>query len=67
MRLWRRDALAAGALEEDLADGMARMEAMDINADLDDQVLWLKRAGFDQVDVVYRNYIWAVFVARKDT
>ncbi|MEM7634864.1 MAG: methyltransferase domain-containing protein [Pseudomonadota bacterium] len=65
MRLWRKDALAAGALEQDLADGMARMEAMDINADLDDQVLWLQRAGFAQVDVVYRNYFWAVFVARK--
>lgn len=65
MRLWRKDALAAGALEQDLADGMARMEAMDINADLDDQVLWLQRAGFAQVDVIYRNYFWAVFVARK--
>ena len=65
MRLWRKDALAAGALEQDLADGVARMEAMDINADLDDQVLWLQRAGFDQVDVVYRNYFWAVFVASK--
>lgn len=65
MRLWRKDALAAGALEQDLADGMARMEAMDINADLDDQVLWLQRAGFEKVDVVYRNYFWAVFVASK--
>ncbi|MGB5216040.1 MAG: class I SAM-dependent methyltransferase, partial [Anderseniella sp.] len=65
MRLWRKDALAAGALEQDLADGVARMEAMDINADLDDQVLWLQRAGFAQVDVVYRNYFWAVFVPSK--
>lgn len=65
MRLWRKDALAAGALEQDIADGEARMEAMDINADLDDQVLWLQRAGFAKVDVVYRNYFWAVFVASK--
>lgn len=65
MRLWRKDALAAGALEQDIADGEARMEAMDINADLDDQVLWLQRAGFTKVDVVYRNYFWAVFVASK--
>lgn len=65
MRLWKKDALAAGALEQDLEDGIARMTAMDINADLDDQVLWLKRAGFARVDVVYRNYFWAVFVARK--
>ncbi len=65
MRLWKKDALAAGALQQDLEDGLARMEAMDINADLDDQVLWLKRAGFARVDVVYRNYFWAVFVARK--
>lgn len=65
MRLWKKDALAAGALQQDLEDGMARMEAMDINAGLDDQVLWLKRSGFAKIDVVYRNYFWAVFVARK--
>ena len=65
MRLWKKDALAAGALQQDLDDGMARMAEMDINADLDDQVLWLKRAGFETVDVVYRNYFWAVFVASK--
>ena len=65
VRLWKKDALAAGALQQDLEDGMARMAAMDINADLDDQVLWLKRAGFATVDVVYRNYFWAVFVAGK--
>ncbi len=65
MRVWKKDVLAAGALQKDLEDGMARMEAMDINADLDEQVLWLKRAGFQTVDVVYRNYFWAVFVAKK--
>ena len=65
MRLWKKDALAAGALQQDLDEGMARMAEMDINADLDDQVLWLKRAGFETVDVVYRNYFWAVFVAGK--
>ena len=65
VRLWKKDALAAGALEEDLEAGIARMQAMDINADLDDQVLWLAKAGFDDVEVVYRNYFWAVFVARK--
>jgi hypothetical protein len=63
--LWKKDALKAGAQEQDLEDGITRMEAMDINADLDDQVLWLKKAGFAGVEVVYRNYFWAVFVARK--
>ncbi len=65
VRLWKKDALKAGAHEQDLEDGITRMEAMDINADLDDQVLWLKKAGFAGVEVVYRNYFWAVFVARK--
>jgi tRNA (cmo5U34)-methyltransferase len=64
-RLWKKDALAAGALEQDIEDGVARMKAMDINADLDDQVLWLEQAGLGEVEVVYRNYFWAVFVARK--
>ena len=65
MRLWKKDVLAAGALEQDLEDGLKRMEAMDINAELDDQVLWLGQAGFAHVEVVYRNYFYAVFVARK--
>ena len=65
MRLWKKDVLAAGALEQDLEDGLKRMVEMDINADLDDQVLWLQKAGFAEVEVVYRNYFYAVFVARK--
>jgi tRNA (cmo5U34)-methyltransferase len=65
VRLWKKDALAAGAMQQDLEDGLARMKAMDINADLDDQLLWLERAGFNPVEVVYRNYFWAVFVAQK--
>jgi tRNA (cmo5U34)-methyltransferase len=65
MRLWKKDALAAGALEQDLEDGLKRMAEMDINADLDDQVLWLQKAGFASVEVVYRNYFYAVFVAHK--
>jgi tRNA (cmo5U34)-methyltransferase len=65
VRLWKKDALAAGALEQDLEDGLARMKAMDINADLEDQVLWLEQAGFINVEVVYRNYFWAVFVGEK--
>ena len=66
MRLWQKDVLAAGALEQDLEDGLRRMAEMDINADLDDQVLWLSQAGFSQIEVVYRNYFYAVFVAKKE-
>lgn len=65
MRLWKKAVLEAGALEQDLEDGLKRMEAMDINAELDDQVLWLEQAGFAEVEVVYRNFFYAVFVARK--
>jgi tRNA (cmo5U34)-methyltransferase len=65
MRLWKKDVLAAGALEQDLEDGLKRMAEMDINAELDDQVLWLEQAGFSEVEVVYRNYFYAVFVAKK--
>lgn len=65
MRLWKKDVLAAGALPQDLEDGLKRMEAMDINAELDDQVLWLEQAGFSGIEVVYRNYFYAVFVAKK--
>lgn len=65
LRLWKKDVLAAGALPQDLEDGLRRMAEMDINAELDDQVLWLQQAGFISVEVVYRNYFYAVFVARK--
>ena len=66
MRLWQKDVLAAGALGQDLEDGLRRMAEMDINADLDDQVLWLSQASFSQIEVVYRNYFYAVFVAKKE-
>lgn len=65
MRLWKKDVLAAGALEQDLEDGLKRMAEMDINAELDDQLLWLERAGFSDIEVAYRNYFYAAFVARK--
>ena len=65
MRLWKKDVLAAGALPQDLEDGLKRMAEMDINAELDDQILWLQQAGFSSVEVAYRNYFYAVFVARK--
>ena len=65
MRLWKKDVLAAGALPQDLEDGLKRMAEMDINAELDDQLLWLEQAGFNDIEVEYRNYFYAVFVARK--
>jgi tRNA (cmo5U34)-methyltransferase len=62
---WLQDVRAAGVPEADIAAGCERMEAYDRNAAMNDQFAWLEHAGFCDVDIIYRNYFWAVFVATK--
>ncbi len=62
---WLQDVRAAGVLEADIAAGCERMQAYDRNAPLNDQFAWLEQAGFGDVDIIYRNYFWAVFVGTK--
>jgi tRNA (cmo5U34)-methyltransferase len=63
---WHRErALAAGATEADWAAAEERMEH-DRCATVDDQLAWLREAGFADADVVFKDHCFAVIVARRD-
>jgi len=47
------------------AEILNRRDTLDRNEKLSDQLAWLREAGFADVDVVYRNRMFVVTVARK--
>jgi tRNA (cmo5U34)-methyltransferase len=62
---WRHQARAAGATDADLALAVDRMRA-DRPATLDDQLRWLREAGFRDVDCYFKDHIFAVFAGYKE-
>jgi tRNA (cmo5U34)-methyltransferase len=62
---WQHDrAMAAGASEQDWADAMERMRH-DRCATVEEQLGWLREAGFAEADCLFKNRRFAVLVARK--
>jgi len=60
------DFLKSGPMSaEQHAEILKRRDTLDKNEKLSDQLAWLKKAGFSDVDVVYRNRTFIVTVARK--
>jgi tRNA (cmo5U34)-methyltransferase len=57
---WLRGARARGVPENDLAAAIERMRA-DRTATLEDQLAWLRRAGFADVDCWFKHYRFAVY------
>lgn len=64
-RLWTNAVTATDLNPEDIAASQKR-RLLDIDATLTDQLQWLREAGFAEVDCVYRNREFTVFVARKE-
>lgn len=62
---WLQDVQDAGTPQVDIEAACRRLDAFDRNAPMADQFDWLEAAGFSDVDIVYRNYFWAVFTATK--
>jgi tRNA (cmo5U34)-methyltransferase len=61
------DFLRSGPMTEaQHAEILKRRDTLDRNEKLSDQLAWLQKAGFADVDVVYRNRTFIVTVARKD-
>jgi tRNA (cmo5U34)-methyltransferase len=54
----------AGISEKDLGAALLRMRA-DKNATLADQLLWLREAGFGEVDCRYKDHRFAVYSGKK--
>ena len=55
---------ASGISEEDLDAALERMK-IDKLATLDNQLSWLRNAGFRQLDCWYKNYSFAVYSGSK--
>lgn len=61
---WERQARAAGAPEEEFA-GVEERAKYDKPAKLDDQLEWLREAGFADVDCYYKYLMFAVYGGRR--
>lgn len=57
----------AGASEDEIRAGLERRLAFDREALLEDQLRWLREAGFEDVDCVYRNFKMGLFYGKKHT
>ena len=62
---WLEKVRRNGASEEQIAASIERRVAYDKDALLTDQLVWLREAGFSDVDCVYRDFFAGVFAALK--
>ena len=61
---WRRKTREAGVADRDLKAALERMKE-DKSATLASQLVWLKEAGLDPVDCVYKDHQFAVYGGYK--
>lgn len=59
------ESIGASGLAQEAIDASIERRKVDINAKLDDQIHWLKEAGFREVDCMYKYLDFAVFYGRK--
>ncbi len=64
--LWLRQTHQAGITPGQMAEARRRM-AFDRLTTLEDQLAWLREAGFVDVDCHYRNYGFAVYAGRRQS
>jgi tRNA (cmo5U34)-methyltransferase len=64
--LWERSIRASGLPESAVASSIERRK-LDMNATVDDQLRWLREAGFAEADCVYKYAEFAVFAALKSS
>ncbi len=63
-RLWKKEIERSGIDNKELEKAYDR-QVYDDPSTLTDQLLWLKQAGFAQVDCVYKYYVFAGMYAKK--
>ena len=62
---WLANVRRAKAAEAQIRESIARRTTYDQDALLTDQLHWLRAAGFESVDCVYKHYFIGVFFGRK--
>jgi tRNA (cmo5U34)-methyltransferase len=65
MSRWREEAFRLGCSSEEWDSWMRHQDHHDHHATLEDQVKWLRAAGFTLVDCPWRHLLWTVLIARK--
>ena len=61
---WLRRVRGSGVADQDLNAALERMKE-DKSATLASQLVWMKEAGFDSIDCVYKDYQFAVYGGYK--
>jgi len=64
-KTWLDKVREAGASEDEIQKGIERRLAFDREATLADQLRWLEKAGFADVDCIYKNYLMGLFFGVK--
>ena len=67
IRRWEEITRLNGATEEEIKGGQERRRLYDREATMEDQLQWLREAGFQDVDCVYKKWLMGLFYARKAT
>lgn len=62
---WLEKIRRAGASEDEIRAGIERRKAFDRDATLENQLFWLREAGFPDADCVYRDFKIGVFFGIK--
>jgi tRNA (cmo5U34)-methyltransferase len=65
VRRWREEAIRLGCLEAEWNAWMRHQDDHDHHATLEDQIEWLRAAGYTLVDCTWRHLLWTVLIARK--
>lgn len=63
---WLKKVRVRGGTEEQINSSIKRREEFDKDATYLEQINWLKQAGFNNVDCIYRNYFIGLFAAHKE-
>jgi len=64
-RCWREEALKLGCSADEWDSWMRHQDDHDHHATLEEQVGWLRAAGFALVDCPWRHLLWTVLIAHK--
>lgn len=62
---WLDHVHKAGAPEKQIRDSIDRRKKYDKDATMEEQLRWLKEAGFGKVDCVYKNYFIGIFLGQR--
>jgi tRNA (cmo5U34)-methyltransferase len=64
-RKWEELTRLNGATEAEVQGGIERRRLYDREATMENQLQWLREAGFQEVDCVYKKWLIGLFFARK--